>query len=103
MTHITQHDETFAGFKTKLRSYKDTEKMRAAATEDNVMKACMQQQHKGRPADSGDWGTERAAVDLACFKCGLKGHLARACQRKLWYSHCRSSTHQDTTCRRRQC
>lgn len=97
--HITQRDETisFAKFKTKLRSYKNTEKMRAAATEDNVMKGRMQQQ-RGRPNSVGDQGAERAAAELACFKCGLKGHLARACQRKLWCSHCRSTTHRDTTC-----
>lgn len=101
--HITQRDEaiSFAEFKTKLRSYEDTEKMRAAATGDNVMKVRMQQQ-RGRPDSVGDRGAERAAADLACFKCGPKGHLARACQRKLWCSHCRSTTHRDTTCRRKQ-
>lgn len=37
-----------------------------------------------------------------CFRCGLKGHLARACQRKLWCSHCKSTTHRDSTCRWKQ-
>ena len=102
--HVTQREETmtFAEFKTKLRSYEDTDKMRAAATDDNVMKVRMQQQ-RGRPPDSaGDRGAERAGADLTCFRCGLKGHLARTCRRKLWCSHCRSSTHRDTTCRKQQ-
>lgn len=78
--HVTQRDETisFAEFKAKLRSYEDTEKMWVAATGDNVMKARMQQQQRGRPASAADGGAERAVADLACFKCGLKGHLARA-------------------------
>ncbi len=101
--HVTQYDETmtFAEFKTKLRSYEDTEKMRAAATTDNVMKVRMQQQ-RGRPDSAGDRGAERAAADLTCFRCGLKGHLAKACRRKLWCSHCRSATHRDTTCRKKR-
>jgi len=84
--HVTQRDETiyFAEFKTKLRSYDDTEKMRATTTDDNVMKV---QQQRARPVGTGERGAERAAADVVCFKYGLKGHLARACQRKLWCSH----------------
>ena len=100
--HVSQRDDiiSFAEFKTKLRSYEDTEKMRAAATDDNVMNV---QQQRGRPVDTCDRGAERSAADVVCFKCGLKGHLARTCQRKLWCSHCKSTTHRDTTCRRKQC
>ena len=47
-------------------------------------------------------GELRDAADVVCYKCGLKGHLARTCQRKLWCSHCKSTTHRDTTCRRKQ-
>lgn len=99
--HVTQRDETisFAEFKTKLRSYEDTEKMRAAGADDNVMQV---RQQRERPAGAGDRGAERAAAEVVCFKCGLKGHLARACQRRLWCSHCKSPTHRDTTCRRKQ-
>uniref|UniRef100_A0AAV2KSK7 CCHC-type domain-containing protein n=1 Tax=Knipowitschia caucasica TaxID=637954 RepID=A0AAV2KSK7_KNICA len=68
------------------------------------MKARVQQ--RWRPAVTGDRGADRGAdrtaTDLTCFKCGLKGHLARACQRRLWCSYCRSTTHRDTTCRRKQ-
>ena len=47
-------------------------------------------------------GELRDAADVVCYKCGLKGHLARTCQRKLRCSHCKSTTHRDTTCRRKQ-
>lgn len=99
--HVTQRDETisFAEFKTKLRSYEDTEKMRAAGADDNVMQV---RQQRERPAGAGDRGAERAAAEVVCFKCGLKGHLARACQRRLWCSHCKSPTNPDTTCRWKQ-
>ena len=87
----------FSEFKTKLRSYEDTEKMRAA--DDNVMNV---QQRKARPAGAGDRGAERTAAEVVCFRCGLNEHLARTCQRRLWCSHCKSTTHRDTTCRRKQ-
>ena len=98
--HVTQRDETmqFSEFKTKLRSYEDTEKMRAEA-DDNVMNV---RQRRARPDRPADRGAERSAAEVVCFKCGLKGHMARACRRKLWCSHCKSSTHRDTTCRWKQ-
>ncbi|KAJ8345920.1 hypothetical protein SKAU_G00301130 [Synaphobranchus kaupii] len=54
------------------------------------------------PAKSSacDKNTENA--DITCFKCGAKGHRARACGRKTWCSHCRSDTHKDATCRRKE-
>ncbi|KAM9791032.1 uncharacterized protein LOC133165345 [Syngnathus typhle] len=98
--HVTQRDETmqFSEFKTKMRSYEDTEKMRAEA-DDNVMNV---RQRRARPDRPTDRGAERSAAEVVCFKCGLKGHMARACRRKLWCSHCKSSTHRDATCRRKQ-
>ncbi|XP_055515553.1 ATP-dependent RNA helicase DDX19A isoform X1 [Leucoraja erinacea] len=97
--HVTQSEQAmpFAEFKTKLRSYEDMEKMRAAASDDNVMKARVQP--SVRP-DTTSTSAERA--DIVCFRCGLKGHKARACHRKQWCSHCKSTTHRDATCRRKQ-
>ncbi len=99
--HITQTDDTitFAEFKTKLRSYEDIEKMRDPGVEDNVM-AVQTKQWPARPTSAGS--TERAAADVVCYRCGLKGHMARACRRKLWCSQCKSNTHRDVTCRRRR-
>lgn len=100
--HVTQKDETmpFAEFKTKLRSYEDTEKMRAATTtNDNVMKARERPDRKAvvKSSDRGNMDAE-----IVCFKCGQKGHRARACTRKQWCRHCRSSTHRDANCRKQR-
>ncbi len=73
--HVTQSEValSFAEFKTKLRSYKDTEKMHATASEDKRV------QPSARPAlaSASNRGTE--SVDIVCFRCGLRGHKARAC------------------------
>ena len=36
-----------------------------------------------------------------CFKCGIKGHRAKECRQKTWCSGCKSDTHKDATCRRK--
>ena len=68
--HVTQADDnlSFAEFKTKLRSFEDTEKYRASS-EDNVMRASATV--RGREIAAGP--------DIVCYICGVKGHKARAC------------------------
>lgn len=100
--HVTQRDETmpFAESKTKLRSYEDTEKMRTKATEDNVVKARVQPGVRSR-AEASDRGVDVNA-NIVSFKCGQKGHRAKGCSRKQWCNHCRSNTHRDGNCRKKQ-
>ncbi|KAJ8353867.1 hypothetical protein SKAU_G00214340 [Synaphobranchus kaupii] len=64
------------------------------------MKARVQPSARPATASASDRGAEIA--DIVCFRCGLKGHKARACQRKQWCSECKSTTHRYATCRRRQ-
>ena len=101
--HITQSDEkiTFAEFKTKLRSFEDTEKFQANSTDDNVMKV--------NSTTSGNRWRERGQdSDLTCYSCGQKGHRARACPNERrrgptqWCSYCKSATHKDVSCRRKK-
>lgn len=91
---------SFADFKTKLRSYEDTKKMRATVSADNVMKARVQPSVRHAPAGVNDCRADNA--DIVCFKCGQRGHKARACQLKLWCSLCKSTTHLNATCRQKQ-
>ncbi|XP_074493118.1 uncharacterized protein LOC141768624 [Sebastes fasciatus] len=100
--HVMQREVAvpFAEFKTKLRSYEDTEKMRTTASDDNVMKARVQPSMRPAVASSSVQGAENA--DIICFRCGLRGHKARACTRKQWCSQCKSTTHRDATCSQKQ-
>lgn len=54
--HVTQTEDImpFAEFKTKLRSYEDTEKMSATSSKDNVMKARTQQTARPTAAGASD-------------------------------------------------
>ncbi|XP_056444787.1 uncharacterized protein LOC130381301 [Gadus chalcogrammus] len=54
-----------------------------------------------RPPSSSAHGPGKDNSEMVCFKCGTKGHRAKACRQKTWCSFCRSSTHKDVTCRRK--
>ena len=98
--HVAHTDDniTFAEFKTKLRSFEETEK-NAAESSDSVMKT--QGRVGRRPAKTTTRDRCKDDTDIVCFKCGTKGHRARECRQKTWCSRCRSDTHKDATCRRR--
>ena len=96
----TYDNITFADFKTKLRSFEETENIRATGSnDDSVMKT--QGRTGRRPPSSSAHGPGKDDSEMVCFKCGTKGHRARACRQKTWCSVCKSDTHWDATCRRK--
>ncbi|KAI7789379.1 hypothetical protein IRJ41_019901, partial [Triplophysa rosa] len=99
--HVAHTDDktTFAEFKTKLRSFEETEKIKAADSRDSVMKT--QGKPGRRPEKTSTRGWIKDDTEIVCFKCGTKGHRARGCRQKTWCSICRSDTHKDATCRRK--
>lgn len=99
--HVAHNDDniTFPEFRTKLRSFEDTEKLSTTESSDNVMKT--QARPGRRPAKQGAYDRNSDNADIVCFKCGTKGHRARVCRQKTWCSQCKSDTHKDATCRRK--
>ncbi|XP_057700312.1 uncharacterized protein LOC130920843 [Corythoichthys intestinalis] len=91
---------TFAEFKTKLRSFEETEKLNAAESSDRVMKTQARASKQATKANARD--RIKDYTELVCFKCGLKGHRAKSCRQKTWCSRCKTDTHKDTTCRRKE-
>ena len=91
VVHATQSSEdiTFTDFKSKLRSYEETEKFDNKPKTDTVMKVDVS--------------------SVTCYRCGKRGHIAKDCrekgeqqQQKKWCSYHKSSTHTDETCRSRK-
>uniref|UniRef100_A0A1A8MDX0 CCHC-type domain-containing protein n=4 Tax=Nothobranchius TaxID=28779 RepID=A0A1A8MDX0_9TELE len=105
--HVTQSDGTmtFTDFKSRLRSYEETEKIRATAPDkDDVMKARVKPKACSSQtwSDSGRRSTDGAvSTDLVCYRCGKKGHKARECYRRKWCGICKNNTHNGDQCRRR--
>ena len=104
-TVITQRkeDPSFSEFKTSLRSFEESEKVRtssAAAADDRVMQVKAQRAHQ--------------AMRAKCYNCGIRGHFQADCKepkrnnnnsnnssRKKWCNLCKNKTHNTDDCRKR--
>lgn len=98
--HVALTDDaiTFTDFKTKLRSFEETEKISTTESSNAVMKT---QGKTGRRTAKTNTRDRHDDKDLVCFKCAIKGHQAKECRQKTWCSQRKSETHKDATCRHR--
>ena len=85
VVHVTQSptEVTFSQFKSHLRSFEETERLRTKPKADQVMKV----------------------NSPTCHGCGSTEHFIRNCPSKSttkWCSYHNSSTHTDSTCRQQQ-
>ena len=98
---VTQSDkqQTFTEFKAALRSFEDTERTRAATSDDSVMRTLHRSPHVNNGATSATRGGNYD--NIVCHRCKNVGHIARFCESKpkLWCSFCRKTNHTDNTCR----
>ncbi|KAK7895537.1 hypothetical protein WMY93_020862 [Mugilogobius chulae] len=80
-------------FKAKLRNFEASEDSEPIAEEagERVLKA-----KAGPKKKSG------AHTDLACWRCGEKGHRKDECSKKVWCSSCKSTSHTDKACRKKE-
>nr|XP_061819399.1 uncharacterized protein LOC133608210 [Nerophis lumbriciformis] len=90
-----------ADFKRRLRIYEESEKISTAEPTDNVMKTFTKQDRNIQKKYTSSTKSRSEDGDLTCFKCGLKGHRARMCIRKVWCNFCKSNTHQETICKKK--
>ena len=93
--------QTFQNFKATLRGYEETEKSRSTAKkDDSVLRV-----REGATSAPTSSGAAKGAVSEVrrCHGCGSDQHLIRFCpeKKKVWCSYCKSSTHSDQKCRKK--
>ena len=67
-------------------------------TTDNVMKTHTRQ---GGGHSKPQGNRKEEVANLTCYKCGIKGHRARKCYKKVWCNYCRNNTHAESLCKKK--
>ena len=100
---VTQSDKdwSFKDLKVSLRDYEDTENARRGDDKNSqIMKSNF---NTGAFHAGGNSNFNNPVV--TCYSCGTPGHKSNQCNnkpRKKWCKSCKSSTHNDDNCRRKQ-
>ncbi|XP_023809695.1 uncharacterized protein LOC111947330 [Oryzias latipes] len=92
VTHSSA-DMKLGEFKAKLRNFEASEDIDPVADEtgERVLKARAAPKKKSGPS-----------TDLVCWRCGEKGHRKDDCSKKAWCSSCKSTSHTDKACRKKE-
>ena len=86
-------------FKRRLRVYEEAEQFKIKETTDNVMKTNVRQ---GRgPGRMSANNRKEEDANVICYKCGIRGHKARTCYRKVWCGYCKNNTHEESLCKKK--
>lgn len=99
--HVTQNEDniTFADFKRRLRVYEESEKMKMTEpTTDKVMKTHARQ---GGGHSKPHNNRKEEDANITYYKCGIMGHRARKCYRKVWCNYYKNSTHAESLCKKK--
>ncbi|KAI5621190.1 hypothetical protein C0J50_19125 [Silurus asotus] len=101
MDYIIRAETAITALRNAVQNcnFEETEKIKAAESSDSVMKTHGKAGRRPAKTNAHEWSKDDA--EIMCFKCGTKGHRARACRQKVWCSICRRDTHKDATCRRK--
>ena len=83
-----------AEFKAKLRNFEASEDAEPVAemAGERVLKARAALKKK----NSG------SSTEMACWRCGERGHRKDECTRKVWCGSCKSTSHSDNACRKKE-
>lgn len=92
MTHGSA-EMNLGEFKAKLRNFKTSEDT------DSVTEATGERLLKARTATKKKTGLP---TELACWRCGEKGHRKDECRKKVWCSFCKNKSHTDKVCRKKK-
>lgn len=87
-------DMKLAEFKAKLRHFE------ASEDPDPVVEDMGERVLKARAAPEKK--NSGSLTDMACWRCGERGHLKDECRKKVWCSSCKSTSHTDKACRKKE-
>ncbi|XP_024121612.1 pleckstrin homology-like domain family B member 1 isoform X3 [Oryzias melastigma] len=92
VTHSSA-DMKLGEFKAKLRNFEASEDMEPVADDagERVLKARAAVKKRSGPP-----------TELVCWRCGEKGHRKDDCSKKAWCNSCKSASHTDRACRRKE-
>ena len=96
ITQTTEKMLTFQKFKVALRCYEENDKATSSQSNKELTSAVMQMNFNSNE-------NQDRKKSITCYSCGLPGHRSFECRKeKRWCNLCKTSSHTDKACRRKQ-